>query len=164
MAAKFTFEILREANKITDKQERANYLRQNATIALKEMININFNKEIEMMLPEGAPDVVRKETLHDGATLNYEMKKMYLFVKGAGRDDLSPLKRESLWLNLLIALDPEEADDLTKMKDRKLQEKYTNITHEVAHLAFPEFVRPPTNKPARDSKGRFIKKDKKEKA
>jgi hypothetical protein len=163
MAAKFTYEILREVDKITDKQERANYLRQNATLALKEMININFNKEIVLLLPEGAPDVERKETLHDGATLNYEMKKMYLFVKG-GRDDLSTIKRESLWLNLLTSLDPEEADDLTKMKDKKLQEKYKNLTHEVAHLAFSEFVRPPTNKPARDNKGRFIKKDKKEKA
>ena len=63
---------------------------------------------------------------------------------------------------MLNSLHADEADDLTHMKDRTLHKKYKNITHEVCHLAYPEFVRQPKPKPVRNAQGRFVTKENEE--
>ncbi len=164
MSTKMTSEIFKIANEISDTNERAVYLRNNATQAVKELINVNFNPEIKMLLPEGRPNFLEgdnKPPTHDDASLNYEVRRLYLFVEG-GSPNLTDLKRETLWIEMLNSLHEDEADDLTHMKDRSLNKKYKNLTHEVCHLAFPEFVRQPKPKPVRDGKGRFSPKEDKE--
>lgn len=176
MAAKATSEIFKTANAISEVQDRVTYLRENATIAVKEMININFNPDIKFLLPEGSPDLETDEDgmkpgglfpnlgrTDDGANLNYEIRKMYLFVEGMSPQNLTQIKRETLWIQLINSLGRDEAEDLSLVKDKKLEEKYPNITHEVAHLAFSEFVRQPQKDLKRDNKGRFSKKKKEEK-
>ena len=163
MAAKMTSEIFSIANGLSSDEERVNYLRQNATKAVKEILRYNFN-DIKFVLPEGRPDLKKDEFnpqrgfiegVDDGATLNYEMRKMYLFIEG-GHPTLTNLKRESLWHGLINSLHPSEADDLWHMKDKKLQEKYDKITHLVAYNSFPEGLQQPQSEPSRDSQGRFI--------
>jgi hypothetical protein len=171
MAAKMTSEILSIANGISSDVERINYLRQNATKAVKEILRYNFN-DIKFILPEGRPEIVEEESFNpqrgfiegvdDGATLNYEMRKMYLFVEG-GHATLTNLKRESLWHELINSLHPSEADDLWHMKDKKLQQKYKKITHFVAYNSFPEGLQQPQPKPKRDNQGRFSKPEKSKK-
>ena len=154
--AKMTFEYFQELEKLKDKNEIINFLKT-ASITIKEVININFNENVVLALPPGTPDIERKEHLHDGATLNHEIKKMYLFVENMS-PNITKLKRESLWLQLLDILHPDEADDMVQMKDKVLHKKYKNLSQENCHLAFPEFVAKPKG-PERDSKGRFIKKE-----
>ena len=164
MPTKMTSEIFSIANGISDINQRAEYLRTNASQAVKELINVNFNPEIKILLPEGTPEFLlndEKPPTHDDASLNYEVRRLYLFVEG-GSPNLTDMKRETLWIELLKSLHKDEADDLTHMKDRILQKKYKNLTHEVCHLAFPEFVRQPKPKPVRDGKGRFSPKEDKE--
>ena len=128
----------------------------------------NFNDDFKFLLPEGRPDLSAKdgeeefnpqrgfiEGVDDGATLNYEVRKMYLFYEG-GHPALTSVKRETLWIELINSLHQSEADDLWHMKDKKLQEKYKKITHTVAYNSFPEGLQQPKPKPSRDSQGRFI--------
>jgi len=175
MAAKMTSEILSIANGISSDVERINYLRQNATKAVKELLRYNFNDDFKFLLPEGRPDLSAKdgeeefnpqrgfiEGVDDGATLNYEVRKMYLFIEG-GHPNLTALKRETLWHELINSLHPSEADDLWHMKDKKLQQKYKKITHFVAYNSFPEGLQQPQPKPKRDNQGRFSKSEKSKK-
>ena len=171
MAAKMTNEIFSIANGLSSDEERVNYLRQNATKAVKELLRYNFN-DAKFLLPEGRPDMKVEEDFNpqrgffegvdDGATLNYEMRKMYLFIEG-GHPTLTNLKRESLWHELINSLHPSEADDLWHMKDKKLQQKYKKITHFVAYNSFPEGLQQPQPKPKRDNQGRFSKPEKSKK-
>jgi hypothetical protein len=167
MAAKMTNEIFSVANGLNSDEDRVIYLRQNATKAVKELLRYNFNNDIKFLLPEGRPDLKKDEGdfnpqrgffegVDDGATLNYEMRKMYLFIEG-GHPALTSLKRESLWHELINSLHPEEADDLWHMKDKKLQVKYKKITHLVAYTSFPEGLQQPQPESKRDNQGRFIK-------
>lgn len=174
MAAKMSSEILSVANMMKTDEERVNYLRQNPSKAVRELLRHNFNKDIKFLLPEGRPDLKEDEFnprrgfiegVDDGATLNYEVRKLYLFIEG-GHPTLTSVKRETLWIELVNSLHPSEADDLWHMKDKKLQEKYDKITHLVAYNSFPEYLRQPEPEPTRDSQGRFTstKKTKKKKA
>lgn len=171
MPARLTSIILKEANEIENKEERVNWLRENATYAVRGLLNFNFHKEVKFLLPEGEPDLeglaINKEAEDfvlgtEFSHLNHEMKKMYLFYEG-GHNDLKQMKREQLWVTLITGLHEGERHDISLMKDHKLEEKYPNITQEVGHLAFPELVPKPTpiKELLRDDKGRFIKKDKK---
>ena len=53
-----------------------------------------------------------------------EAKKMYVFM----REDLKPIKRESLFVGLLEGIHPDEAKVLIAVKDQKLQKLYPKIT------------------------------------
>ena len=164
MPTKMTSQIFATADAISDINDRVEYLRNNASQAVKELINVNFNPEIKMLLPDGRPNFLEgddKPPTYDDASLNYEVRRLYLIVEG-GSPNLTDLKRETLWIEMLNSLHADEADDLTHMKDRTLHKKYKNITHEVCHLAFPEFVRQPKTKPVRNSQVRFVTKENKE--
>jgi hypothetical protein len=171
MASKMTNEIFSIANGLSSDEERVNYLRQNATKAVRALLIYNFS-DTKFLLPEGRPELRTEEDFNpqrgfvegvdDGATLNYEMRKMYLFIDG-GHPNLTSLKRESLWHELVNSLHPSEADDLWHMKDKKLQEKYKKITHLVAYNSFPEGLQQPQPQPKRDNQGRFSKSEKSKK-
>ena len=47
MAAKMTSEIFAVANGLQSDEERVNYLRQNQTKAVRELLRHNFNKDIK---------------------------------------------------------------------------------------------------------------------
>lgn len=50
MAARLTSAILKQANEIENKDERINWLRDNATYAVRGLLNFNFHKEIKFLL------------------------------------------------------------------------------------------------------------------
>ena len=165
MAAKMTNEIFSIANGLSSDEERVNYLRQNATKAVRALLIYNFS-DTKFLLPEGRPELRTEEDFNpqrgyvegvdDGATLNYEMRKMYLFYEG-GHPTLTSVKRETLWIELINSLHPSEADDLWHMKDKQLQKKYKKITHLIAYNSFPEGLQQPQPESTRDSHGRFTK-------
>lgn len=175
MPSRITSDIFKTANSFEKDESRIKYLRETATIAVKEMININFNPDVKFLLPEGSPDLnfgdqdefkprnsyfPNNSSGDDGATLNYEIRKMYLFVEGLSPQNITQLKRETLWIQLLNSLGSDEAEDISLCKDKKLQEKYKKLTHKLCHQAFPEFVSQPKENHKRDTKGRFSKKNK----
>ena len=61
---------------------------------------------------------------------------LYNFVKG-GNDSLTALRRETMFIQMLEGLHPEEAKILCLVKDKQLQTKY-KITQEVVAEAFPD--------------------------
>jgi len=170
MPAKMTSEIFAVANGLQSDEERVNYLRQNQTKAVRELLRHNFNKDIKFLLPEGRPDLSSTPDdtdfkpqnsylpnigpIDDGATLNYEVRRLYLFIEG-GHPTLTNVKRETLWIELVNSLAPSEADDLWHMKEKELQKKYDKITHHVAYNSFPEYLQQPEPEPTRDNQGRF---------
>ena len=78
MAAKMTNEIFSIANGLSSDEERVNYLRQNATKAVRALLIHNFS-DTKFLLPEGRPDLRTEddfnpqrgyvEGVDDGATL-----------------------------------------------------------------------------------------------
>lgn len=88
-----------------------------------------FLPDYKMLLPEGEPPF--KPTAEPmGMTptnLFSEAKRFYVFC----RKDLTPLKRETLFIGLLEGIHPEEAKIVIAVKDQKLQKMYPKITHKL---------------------------------
>ena len=65
-------------------------------------------------------------------------RKLHIFVKSVEYKDLRPAKREELFLQFLEELDPEDADLLLAIKDRKMP--YKGVTKALIKDAFPNLA------------------------
>ena len=100
----------------------------------------NFDDTVISLIPEGPvpfkPNDVPEGTDH--TSLRREAKNLYHFVKG-GNDQLSGLRRETMFIQMLEGLHPEEAKIICLVKDKNLAEKY-KLTRELVEEAFPDIV------------------------
>ena len=134
----FIHEVLELASKQRSKAKKVEILQEYSSDALKTLFIWNFDDTVISLIPEG--DVPYKENEvpvgTDHTSLRREYKHLYNFVKG-GNDSLSSLRRETMFIQILEGLHPEEAKVLCLVKDKALQSKY-KITYDVAQQAYPD--------------------------
>ena len=134
----FLFEILDLVSKQRSSEKKVEILREYETDALKTIFIWNFDESVISMLPEG--DVPYKENEvpvgTDHTSLRREHKNLYHFVRG-GNDSLSQIRRESMFIQILEGLHPDEAKILCLVKDKKLSSQY-KITKEIVTQAYPD--------------------------
>ena len=96
---------------------------------LKGIFAHSFLPEYKLNLPEGEPPFKPAAEPMGMTPTNMfsEARRMYVFT----REDLSAIKRESLFISLLEGIHPDEAKILIAMKDQKLHKMYPKITHKL---------------------------------
>lgn len=134
----FIHEVLELASKQRSKAKKVEILQEYSSDALKTLFIWNFDDTVISLIPEG--DVPYKENEvpvgTDHTSLRREYKHLYNFVKG-GNDSLSSLRRETMFIQILEGLHPEEAKVLCLVKDKALQSRY-KITYDIAQQAYPD--------------------------
>ena len=140
MARKLISEILEETSKISKRDDRIRNLRMNKCPGLTDILRINFDDSIVAALPAGAPSYRQDDAPkgYEYTHLNKAYTQFKYFFKGPIANKMKPLKRESLFLNLLESLHSEEAELLVAAKDKKM--KYKNITKKLVSDAFPNLI------------------------
>jgi hypothetical protein len=139
-------QIFEEVDKAPNKQAKVQRLRAYDHPVLRGMLQINFNPNFKLDLPEGTPPYKKDEKVPIGyseTNLFAEFRRMYIWGKPS---NLSKFKKESLFVQLLEGIHWTEADDLCLCKDKKLQTKYTTITEDLIREAFPDALPPPLPK------------------
>jgi len=133
-------EILDAASKARSNAKKIEILQEFDSPALRAVLIWNFDDSARSMLPEGdvpySPNEAPKGTDHNRLTSEY--KNLYHFVKG-GNDSLAPLRRESMFIQLLERLHAEEAEVICLTKDKNLTSKY-KLTRDVVAEAFPDIA------------------------
>ena len=134
----FLHEILELASKQRAKAKKVEILQQYENDALKTIFIWNFDETVISVLPVGDVPFNKNEVPvgTDHTSLRREYKHLYNFVKG-GNDGLSGLRRETMFIQMLEGLHPEEAEILCLCKDKRLGDKY-KITYDVVKQAFPD--------------------------
>lgn len=127
-------EILENASKLTKKQDKIEYLRNNYSPVLGQIIQYAFDPKIVWDLPPGEPPYKPSEFPDSQGILYSEARRLYLFVKG-GNQNLTPFKREMLFINLLESLDAKDAKLLLNIKEKKLP--YKGLTLNLIKEAYP---------------------------
>ena len=140
MARKLVSEVLTEAGKIIKRDDRIKFLQLNKSPGLTDILRIQYDDTIVSALPEGAPNYRQDDAPKDYqyTILNKAYTQFKYFFKGPIANDMKPLKRESLFLNLLETLHVEEAELLIAAKDKKM--KYKGITKKLVRDAFPNLI------------------------
>lgn len=95
---------------------------------LIKVLEFTYHPGVQTSLPEGMPPF-KKAAKHEDlqGRLYSEWRTMRIYCKGAGYDHLHPNKRESLFISLLESIDPDDADLLEMVKNKKIP----YITHEM---------------------------------
>jgi Family of unknown function (DUF6433) len=162
----FIFEILQVVDKQRSNARKVEALKKFEDPSLKTVLIWNFDESVVSLIPFGdVPYAGTDEQTSFSGTLSgkiddavskmgeigsnslgsqdqgrssirKEYQKFYNFVKG-GNDELSSLRRETMFINILQGLHPFEAEILCLVKDKKLGEKY-KITKEIVAEAYPD--------------------------
>jgi hypothetical protein len=130
------FEDIAEASSFDD---RVKILLDNASNPLKDLLKYAFHPDIIFALPSGVPPytTVGSPDEYNPTYLYPNIRKFYLFIKG-GREGISQLRREQLFVQMLESLHPKEVDVVIQVKDKKL--KYRGLTYKLVKTTFPELI------------------------
>jgi hypothetical protein len=131
-------EILDLVHEQESEEDKIKVLKKYENDDLKTLLIWNFDESIISLLPQGeVPYQPNESPLGvDHSSLRRDYKNLYNFVKG-GNDSLSKIRRETIFIQILESLHPNEADVLVLVKDKKLSDKY-DITLDVVKQAYPD--------------------------
>lgn len=131
-------EILDLVSKQKTNAKKVEVLKEYENDALKSLLIWNFDESIISVLPQGEVPFKPNESPlgTDHSSLRREFKHFYNFVKG-GNDTLPSIRRETIFIQILEGLHPNEAEVLCLVKDKQLQSKY-KITKELVSEAYPD--------------------------
>ena len=136
----FIHEVLELASKQRSKAKKVEILKQYEDPSIKAIFIWNFDPSVISAVPEGPVPYKENEVPvgTDHTSLRREYKNLYHFIKG-GNDGLSSLRRETVFIQLLEGLHPNEAEIICLVKDKQLQTKY-NIKEDVVKDAYPDIL------------------------
>ena len=134
----FLHEILTLVSKQRSKAKKIEVLKEYECDALKSVLIWIFDNTAISVMPEGEVPYKKNEAPlgTDHTSLRKEWKNLYHFVKG-GNDSLSSLRRESMFIQLLEGLHPDEAEIICLVKDGNLETKY-KLKKEVVQEAYTD--------------------------
>ena len=134
----FIHEILDLVSSKRTIDQKVSALQEYRTDALTAVLIWNFDDSVISLLPEGEVPYQRNEVPvgTDHTSLRHEWKNLYHFIKG-GNDSLSKTRRETMFIQMLEGLHPEEADLICIIKDKGLSNKY-KISKQAVEKAFPD--------------------------
>ncbi|AGH56807.1 hypothetical protein CPXG_00004 [Cyanophage P-RSM6] len=133
-------EVLQKAHNAKTKAEKINILRNNKSDALVSVFIINFDDSVVPVVPLGEDVPYRKNEAPAGtehSKLEHEARILFHFFKGGSK--LSPIKRETMFIQLLEGLHQDEAEVVIKAVNKNLHKRY-KITQACVKEAFPEIV------------------------
>ena len=136
----FLNEILDYVESQKTKAKKVQALQEYRDDSLTAILIWNFDDRVQSAIPEGQVPYKENEvpvgTAH--TSLRREWKNLFHFIKG-GNDELSSLRRETMFIQMLEGLHPEEAKIICLVKDKNLTEKY-KLTQDLVAEAFPDIV------------------------
>jgi hypothetical protein len=130
-------EILTKINNKKDKPGKVEILRKYDTKELRMFLKGSFDSNLKWLLPDGKPPYTPNEaplgTEH--TWLKQEVKRMFHFLEG-GNPQLTQMKRDNMFIQMLEGLSAEEADLLIWAKDNELNKHYKGLTSNLVREAF----------------------------
>lgn len=134
----FVHEVLDLVDSQRTKAKKIQILQEYTDDALKAILIWNFDPTAISIIPSGPVPYKENEVPvgTDHTSLRREWKNLYHFLKG-GNDTLSTMRRETMFIQMLEGLHPEEAKIICLVKDKDLESRY-KITYEMVQQAYPD--------------------------
>ena len=129
-------EVLQKVSNAKTKKEKIKLLQEYNTNALRMLLIINFDDSVVSLLPPGdvpyTPNEAPEGTEH--TILEKEARLLHHFFKGGS--NVSQVKREQMFVQMLEGLNKGEAEALVLAKDKKIGKRW-KITKAAVSEAFP---------------------------
>jgi hypothetical protein len=141
MARDAISKILTSAGKEKTVKKKISVLLENDSVPLRTILRLIYDDDIEFLVPDTPPPFKENE-LNDLDTLLYrEARRLKIFFRGGGYDDLNQIKRESLFISLLEDLDADDAKLLANNVISHTPVK--GLTRKTVEATYPELFTTP---------------------
>ena len=130
-------EVLQKVSNAKTKAEKVKLLQQFNTQGLRSILIVNFDESLVSLLPPGEPPFNANEAPEgtEHTKLEKEVRLLHHFFKGGS--NVSQVKREAMFIQMLEGLHKGEAEVLCLAKDKKLGKRW-KITKQCVEEAFPQ--------------------------
>jgi hypothetical protein len=129
-------EILDKASKIKNKAEKVDWLKKNDSVAIKSLLKAMYDPTLKCLLPEGTPPYTPSQFPDDQGMLFTNIRRLPYFYEGKG-SNVNPIKRETIFIELLESVNKDDAILLVDMKDKK---RINGLTVKTINEAFPNLI------------------------
>jgi len=133
--AKLPHLVMEDFTKAKTKAEKIAVLRSNESWALKDILKGSLDPKVKWHLPEGAPPYQPSSHSEPMASIFRENTKFRYFVKN-NNINISQIKREQIFIGILEAVHPKDAELVISMINKKPPVK--GLTLKIAQEAFPD--------------------------
>lgn len=133
-------EIVNHVSTVKSKEDKIAWLRENDSAPLQVVLKNIYDKGVEFLVPDSAPPWNKNEFEDEAKSLLYrEARRLNIFIKGGGYDNLNQIKRESLFISLLEDVDNDDAELLAN--HMICQKPVKGLTKAVLIEAFPNLIK-----------------------
>jgi hypothetical protein len=138
MAEHNVVETLEMVDEAKTRDEKREILKSRDNYATRALLQLNFHPDVKWHIPRGAPPYTpSQEADSTEGSIHFEVKKLNYFVKGGGHD-LSMLKRESMYVQLLERVAAKDAKLLISVKDQNLS--YKGLSYKLVRDVWPDLL------------------------
>ncbi len=130
-------EIVTKATEQPTKQDKIAWLQKHDSVPLKTILRFMYDPSIKFLIPNTPPPWKKNSYVGVEGMLFKESRRLKIFVKGGGYDDLDQIKREQLFISLLEDIDNKDADLLCNMIAQK---PLKGLSRAVIQEAFPGLI------------------------
>ena len=128
-------EIVNKATELKTEKEKIEWLQKNNNTPLRMILKYIYDPNVEFLVPNTAPPWKKNAYVGVEGMLYTEARRLKIFIKGGGYDNLNQVKREQLFISLLEDIDNDDAELLCKMITKK---PLKGLTKAVVKASFPE--------------------------
>lgn len=128
-------EIVNKAIELKTVEEKVTWLKKHNNSALRLVLKYMYDKDVEFLIPNTPPPWKKNDYIGVEGMLYNEARRLKIFVKGGGYDNLNQVKREQLFISMLEDIDNGDAELLCKMIAQK---PLKGLSKNVVVTAFPE--------------------------
>jgi len=130
-------EIINKVATLKTTAEKVEWLRKNDSQPLRSVIKYTYDNNIEFLIPDTPPPWKKNDYVGVEGMLYKEVRRLRIFIKGGGYDQLNKVKRESLFISLLEDIDNADAELLCVMIAKK---PFKGLTLKTVQEAFPGII------------------------
>ena len=134
-------ETLEEVAKAKTREEKREVLKKRENLATKILLQLNYHPDAKWLLPPGAPPYEpAKQGDMTSNSFHYEVKKLDYYTDPSPHplSELPMLRREAMFVGLLERLDPQDAEMMIAIKDKKLS--YKGLTYKLVKDTWPDLL------------------------
>ena len=133
-------EIVAETGKLKSTAEKVANLQKHDSFALRTVVQATYDPSIEFLIPNTPPPWNKNEYEDEAkAMLMSDSRRLRIFVKGGGYDNIKQIKRESLFISFLEDIDNDDAELLANYMICK--KPFKGISLKVINEAFPQLIK-----------------------
>lgn len=131
-------EIINKTCELKTRDEKVAYLKNNDSTALREVLVAMYDKKkIKFLIPNTPPPYTPSTAVENQGAMYREARKLRYLADGFGGENLSKVKREQIFIQILETVHREDAKLLVDMITQK---GYKGLTVKQINEAFGDII------------------------